>query len=72
MRTKLEIAIEICQNLQATINKLGLKSQDRIQGFSNLHDNNPWSDIKPSKSQLKTLLNNVMTKHNITKEQLKQ
>jgi FtsZ-binding cell division protein ZapB len=72
MKTKLERAIEICQNLQSTISKLGSKNQDRVQGFSNLQENNPWSDLKPSKSQLKTLLNNVMTKHNITKEQLKQ
>jgi predicted nucleic acid-binding Zn-ribbon protein len=71
MKTETEKVIEICKNIKSTITKLTIKGDKRVNGFSNFKDNNPWSDLKPSKSQLKTKLNNLMDKYNITIDQLK-
>ena len=62
-----EKILEICKNLQRTINTM---SDSKGEGNKCLKDNNIWSITKPTKKQLERKLKYKMDKNNITTEWL--
>mgnify|MGYP003154466467 CR=1 FL=1 len=58
-----EKLLEICKNLQNTINTM---SDSATVGDRCLKDNNIWSATKPTKKQLEKKLKRIMDKYHIT------
>jgi len=61
-----EKALEVCKNLNRTINKL----ESEVIGNSILRENSIHASIRPNKLMLKNKLNNLLKKYGIKKSQL--